>query len=156
MSDITLTVAEQRLAQYLATSRTTSNREQEVTNARRGPQSDAQTDLDGVGAELAFCRLMNVYPDLDISPRRGGGDCRWGGRVVDVKTTRYQNGRLIAVATKSDAPSDLYALMICNYPAFTFAGIATAAQLLSADRLTDLGYGPTYALDQAHLVKGVI
>ena len=64
---VTLNDAEQRLARYLARQRYESNRNQGVTNNRVGPQSDEVTDLEGIAAEIAFCKLFNVYPDLEHS-----------------------------------------------------------------------------------------
>ena len=151
--DMTLTDAEQRLAKYLATSRTAANRGAGVTNGKLSQQSDAEIDLDGVGAELAFCRLMNLYPDLSLNLRAGGADCTWAGRSLDVKQTRYQSGRLIAIRKKASNPCDLYALMIGAFPTYRFAGMATSEQLFAAERLHDLGRGVGYVLDQDALQK---
>src|SRR5262252_4238780 len=106
----TLNNVEQSLARFIGRERSSSNREAGVTNGRRGPQSDAETDLDGIGAELAFCHLFNVYPDLSINPRRGGADATWIGWKVDVKATRYATGSLITLPSKALDPCDLYAL----------------------------------------------
>jgi hypothetical protein len=146
--DMTLNAAEQKLARFLALSRTSINRQAGVTNAKRADLTDAEIDLDGVGAELAWCRLANVYPDLTLSPRSGGADATWAGRTVDVKTTRYVTGKLIAVPSKVHAPCDLYALMIGTFPTYRFVGLATADHLLAAENIRNLGHGPTYTLEQ--------
>jgi hypothetical protein len=151
---IELNEAEQRLVCYLAKQRTTTNRAAAVHNARLGPQSDAETDHLGIGGEIAFAKLFNLYPDLSIEPRRGGADCSVGPFGVDVKTTRYPNGKLLAVATKALlAPdADVYALMIARFPRYDFCGFARRGDLLHPSRLTDLGHGPTYALEQTELL----
>ena len=151
--DITLNEVEQRLAKYLATSRTAANRGAGVMNGKLSTQSDAEIDLDGVGAELAFCRLMNVYPDLSLDLRSGGADCIWAGRTLDVKQTRYHAGRLIAIRKKAVHPCDLYALMIGAFPTYRFAGMATSDQLFAAERLHDLGRGVGYVLEQDALQR---
>jgi len=151
--EYTLNEAEQKLANFLAQSRYQSNRNSGVTNNKIGPQSDAETDLNGIGSELAFCRMFNVYPDMSISPRSGGADCFRSGFEIDVKTTRYPSGRLLAVTTKKLKDADIYVLMVGDFPTYRFAGFATAQELLNPEKITNLGYGPTYALSQAELHK---
>jgi len=147
----TLNPTEQRIARHLAAGRHAAG--QQVRNARMGPQGDAEIHLEGIGAELAFCRLFNVYPDFSIGARCGGTDATWVGRTVDVKATRHEGGRLIAVLKKADYPCDLYALMVGTFPTYRFAGMASRAQLLAAEAVTDLGYGPTFALAQDQLTR---
>jgi hypothetical protein len=151
--------AERRLAEYLAKARHAANRRSGVRDARVGPQSSAETDLEGIAAELAFCKLFNAYPDL-------GEDARppFDARLpldgvylrVDVKATRYRSGRLLAVpgkATKAERP-DAYALVVGAFPGpYEFRGFLAADELLRPTRLTDLGHGPTYSAAQAELVE---
>jgi hypothetical protein len=116
----------------------------------------------GFGAELAFCKMFNCYPDFDIRPRQGTADCSRFGEAIDVKATTYARGRLLAVPRKEVLAADTYALMIVEWAyreddpdaVFRFAGFARAAELLAPERLTDLGHGPTFALDQSHLAAG--
>ena len=154
---ITLNEPEQKLARYLANARHTSNRSADVKNNRIGPQDDAQTDLEGIGAEMAFCRMANVYPDTSISPRRGGADCALhDDRRVDVKATRYATGQLLAVTGKAHDAVDLYALMVGTFPTYRFAGWMPSADVVTPERLTDLGHGPTYAVPQRELVRELV
>lgn len=149
---VELCEAEQRLAKYLAAERERMNRDGGVTNSRVGPQSDAETDLTGIGAELAFCRIMNVYPDLTLGPRKGGADGWWAGRACDVKGSRYPDGKLLARPTKLERHgATLYALMTGEFPSYVFRGLTSADALLRADRLIDLGHGQTYAMTQDDL-----
>lgn len=148
---ITLTLAEIRLAKFLAKSRYQAARDAGVVNAKMGNQSDEETDLTGVGAELAFCRLFNVYPDLKIGVRKGSHDAIWSGYTVDVKGSTFRGARLLAKLSKKDAPSDIYALMTGIFPEYTFRGMATKRELLVASRLTNLGHGEGYAMDQSDL-----
>lgn len=149
---VELCPVEQRLAKHIASERERINRASGVSNGRIGPQSDAETDLTGIGAELAFCRLMNVYPDLTLDLRAGGEDCWWAGRSVDVKGTRYPTGKLLAVPTKLNRDgAEVYALMTGTFPTYTFRGLAAKDALLRADRLTDLGHGSGYAMTQEEL-----
>lgn len=149
---VTLTEAEVRLADYIGRRRDQVNRAAGVIDRRR--DATGEIDRDGFGAELALARILNVYPDLSLSPRQGGGDLLWGGVWVDVKQTGREYGRLIATAWKNGEDVPLYALMTGTMPSFTFRGFAPAHALLAADRLTDLGYGPTYVLPQDALIAG--
>ena len=149
---IVLTPAEQRLAQYLATERTRACRTAGVVNDQVSAAPHTDIELAGAGAELAWCRLANVYPDLTLHVRAGGADARYAGRTVDVKTTVYSDGMLLATPAKMTRDgAEIYALLTGTFPRYVFRGLATAGQLLHADRLTDLGRGPTYALDQGEL-----
>jgi len=152
MTPIMLSESEQAIAQYLATARTVSNRTGGIANKRVGPQSDELTDLNGIGGELAFCRLVNVWPDVSISPRKGGADCLVRDKRVDVKTTTYETGRLVVVPGKGREDADIYVLMVGTFPGpYRVAGWAYASEVLMAERLTDLGHGPTYAVPQDEL-----
>jgi hypothetical protein len=149
---ITLTAAEIRLSIFLAKARYQAARVAGVTDAKRGDQSSEETDLTGIGAEMAFCRAFNVYPDLTIGgAMRGSHDAIWAGRTVDVKGSTLGHARLLAVPWKTKTPSDIYALMTGDFPTYTFRGMATATELLDASRLTDLGHGPVYAMPQSEL-----
>ena len=148
---ITLDAGEMAVANVLAAMRHGVNRHHGVVNGRMGPQSDFETDLDGVVAEIAFCRWKNVCPDLSITPRSGGEDAIFAGKHVDIKATRREDGRLLAVATKEIEDADIYVLAIVKGNQVRFAGWAFAMELISKDNLTDLGHGPTYALAQSRL-----
>lgn len=148
---VTLTDVEQRLARFVAHQREAANRDAGIVNARIGPQSDQMTDLLGVGGEIAFARLFNVYPDLTIGARAGGADCTIGPYRLDVKTTHYAAGRLLAHTNKSLLAADVYALLEADFPRYRFCGFARAGDLLHPSRLMDLGHGPTYGMPQVDL-----
>jgi len=148
---IELCPSEQRIVKWIAANRSLANRNGNVSNGRIGPQSDEVTDLNGFGAELAFCKIFNCYPDFSISTRSGSSDCELRGETVDVKTTTYASGKLLAVIGKRELASDFYALMICDFPKFRFCGFAHKSELLAEGKLTDLGHGPTYAMAQDEL-----
>ena len=151
MAAIELSAAEMAVVQMLASMRHAMNRGHAVSNARVGPQSDYQTDLDGLIAEFAFCKWKNVWPDMSITPRSGGADCEINGKTIDVKATRRQDGRLLAVTSKNPDQVEIYVLAIVKDNLVTFAGWAYAKELLDEDNLIDLGHGPTYALEQGRL-----
>ncbi len=156
---ILLNPVEQRLCRYVARCRHENNRKSGIVNARIGWQSDEETDLEGIAAEVAFCRLQNVYPDLSIDVRSSGKgqdhkfDCvLHTGETVDVKATVYATGHLLAAPWKgTGSPPDLYALMVGKFPSYTFKGFMPGVELLSQKRLGNMGHGPTYIAKQSEL-----
>lgn len=165
---IYLTADETRIATWLGKSRNESNRAAQVADARVGTgQTSLQIDILGACGEFAFCKLFNIWPDLTIGPRQTSwvGDTQL--RVddfnivpVDVKTTGHRDGQLLATLnhTRSNSPL-LFALMVANSGetgGFIFGGFALAYDLLHPSRIVDLGYGPTYAMNQNELMRSLI
>ena len=151
-TEITLTDDEIWLANLIAGLRYRSNRGSAVANHRIGKQSDEETDLEGFCAELAFCKLFNCYPDLNVFARKGGFDViAKNGKRIDVKCTRYPHGRLLAPTNKTLGDADFYALMVGQCPTYRFAGYALASELINDGAICDMGYGPTYGLPQERL-----
>ena len=150
---ITLTEHEQKIAQFLAKERYNVNRQNNVHDAKKGGQSNEFVDLEGIAGEIAFCKLFNLYPDLEIkvtTQETDDGDCILNGHKVDVKTTSYETGRLICATWKND-DVDVYALMVGTFPTYTFRGMTNASYLKQDAHITDLGRGKVYALDQSKL-----
>jgi hypothetical protein len=150
---IELNEIEQTLAKLIGKKRYKTNRESSITNNRIGKQSDEATDLNGIGAEIAFCKYANLYPDYSLFPRKGGADCiDRKGNKIDVKTTTYKTGHLIAVGTTTKGNVNFYVLMVGDMPTYEYKGWCTEDDLLKEENLRDFGYGkPSYALPQESL-----
>ena len=121
-------------------------------NRRIGPQSDDDTDLNGVEGELAFCKLMNLYPDLDIAPQAHTYDCDFGKMRVDVKTSKYKTARLLVGITKRVDDCDAYVLMIGENGKYECAGWCYSWAIVNQSCIIDLGYGKTYGMKRADLL----
>jgi hypothetical protein len=153
---VTLNKEEQRLARYLARQRYETSRKNGVYDAKKGDQSNEFVDLEGISGELAFCKIFNVYPDIDsklVNQTNDVGDCVYKGYNVDVKTTAHRNGRLICAKWKNNKV-DIYALMVGEFPTYEFRGFAMADYLKKEENLTNLGNpakGEVYALQQNQL-----
>ncbi len=151
---ITLNESEQRIARHLGNARFQYGRNNGVENKRVGNQSDQETDLNGMGAELAFCKHFNIYPDLQIGVL-SDDDCNLpNGLGVDVKTTKYPNGRLLVGLNKKAKPSGAYALMIGTFPTYRYAGIISAERLFKDENIGNTGHGNCYLIDQENLYIG--
>ena len=148
---ITLDAGEMAVAGVAAAMRTAVNRTAGVTDGKVGPQSQYQTELDGIVGELAFCKWKNVCPDLSVSPRHGGVDAVVKGQRIDIKVTRRPDGKLICNIGKSANNVDVYILGIVKDNEVDFVGWAFAHELINDDTIVDLGMGPTYVLPQSRL-----
>ncbi len=161
---VTLQDFEQIICEAVAEGRYTNNRKTGVADKKMGEQSVTETDLYGVAAEFAFCKLFNLFPDFSIEPRSAadGTDVEKDSKLfiwrVDVKGTKYPTGRLLArpmdgnyASHAARSTTDLFALMTGQYPTFTFRGFFTKKDLMQPGRIGDLGHGPTYIASQHEL-----
>mgnify|MGYP003336597098 FL=1 len=147
---MTLTPLEQQLADAMARARDAENRRVGVRDQRVAPL-ERDIDLLGAGAEVAFCRLANAYPDLTSHVRAGGADCVLAdGRTVDVKATPHPAGALLAPVGRAPH-ADVYVLITGTFPTYTYRGACPADDLHDATRLADLGHGPVYRVPQGDL-----
>jgi hypothetical protein len=139
-------------AQVTAAMRHACNTAAGVRNARMGSQSDYITELEGACGEAAFSKMCNLFLDLTITPRSGGHDFLGrNGEKIDVKATKYEQGKLLATLKKKREDADYYVLLVGECPTYRIAGYASADDLLKEENITDLGHGPTYALPQSQL-----
>ena len=141
---IILNEAEQRLVTYIAKRRFITKREAGIPISKIGPQSFEDTDREGFGGEVAYCRYMNIYPDLTIGTDVPDFDCILpSGERIDVKTTKYRNGHLIATTNKIKHPPDIYVLVIGTFPEYCIIGEISASFLLRPENIKDFGMGDT-------------
>ena len=136
-TSVSLTPEEREIAILIARKRYQFARSSGITNARIGSQSNEQTDINGFAAEMAFCKLHNLYPDFSVhyvSARNGTdtGDCRLpDGRTVDVKTTTYKSGKLLIAGWKQRTVA-MYALMIGSIDVgFRYCGAIASSAVLT-------------------------
>ena len=147
---IGLNVLEQQLARKVAELRQYVNQSNGVKDQQQCQQSDIC--LQGVGAELAFCKLFNLYPDLETKLRKyPDHDCVFKGLKVDIKSSRKPN--LNVKLTKQHAEVDAFALMVGEFPCYTFVGHALKATVCQPENIYDTGNGPYYTLRQEQLIQ---
>jgi hypothetical protein len=145
-TEIELGEIEQLIVKGIAKKRHENNRSSNVKNSKIGSQTDEKTDVEGFGAEIAFCKLHNLYPDFSIHARNSSNDegdasLHIDCGVVDIKGTCYETGKLITPEWKNKNTVDLYALMVGTFPKYTFKGFMKSSELMQKERLGDLGYG---------------
>jgi hypothetical protein len=150
---IVLNNPEQKLATYIAKKRAENPAEIEM---RKGPQSEWEMEINGVGAEIAFCKVFNIYPNMAVDGPDDGIDCYLhDGTAVDVKSTTHENGHLVAGLWKKNAKKhpDICVLVIGEFPEYRIVGAMLTEKLLQEDKIKDLGHGPLYAATQRELFK---
>jgi hypothetical protein len=147
---VQLTELETLSCRLIGNMKTISSRTQNVKDRQMGKQEAYETDEDGMIGEYAFCKHYNIFLDVSLSPRSGSYDCMYKSKRIDIKTTRVTNGRLIAT-TKKNPDVDIFVLAILEGNQVTFPGYALAAELYDESKLTNLGHGETYAIEQQDL-----
>lgn len=154
---VTLNEQEVRLAKFIARERSKFNRDNGVTDAKVCNEKSEKIEEEGMGGEIAFCKIFNIYPDLrveNVNTSNDNGDCEYKGHRVDVKTTSYRNGMLITVPWKKDTV-DYYALMVGEMPTYEFKGFAKSSDLKNKNKLRHLGYNEVYCMEQNELNKTI-
>lgn len=153
---ITLSESEQEICRAVASARHFNSRAAGVENKRVGPQDDEFTDLNGFGGEVAFCKIFNVYPDFSMELRNASSDRGDAllptGHTVDVKTTIYPKGKLIA-APSLKANHDVYALMTGTFPEYTLRGFISTEFLHDDLYKRPMGGHSTYWAYQSELCQ---
>lgn len=114
-------------------------------------QTDYFRRRDGFAAELAFCKLFNVYRDFDMQYLGYDVVITLGEerRTVDIKQTPYNEGRLLA--DMGGKICDLYVLMIGQFPTFIYRGSIPGAILCRAENIETIGGKQFYAAQQSKL-----
>ncbi len=150
--NIVLNSAEQIVCKSLALMRYEIARAVGRKDQQIGNQPSWQTDEDGIGGEIAVSRVLNVYPSLVLKPD-AGWDILYNGHKIDVKTTRYKAGRLLAKLNARDDEVSIYLLVTGVFPEYTIVGYATKEQLIAKENIIDLGHGQGYGLTQDKLLN---
>jgi len=150
MFTVYLSLAELVMCRMIGGMRSTVARERLIKDTKVSPEMGITLDEDGVIAEYAFCQKMNIFPDLVPSPRSGSADCLFMGKRIDIKSTRYRDGMLLATM-KENPDVDIYVLAIVSGRKVVFPGFATKKQLINPDNITNLGHGEGYGLAQNQL-----
>lgn len=150
---ITLTEYEQAIAKFSAQKRSENNRKHGVKNNNFTKYSDLEVDLQGFGAEMAFCKLFNSFPDFTIgvrSAKEDRGDCAVEGLRIDVKSNRNANGDLFVGINKHPTVY-AYALMTGLFPQFTFRGFMLASEIMAKHRVAKMPGGLCFKAEQREL-----
>ena len=145
---VTLSHIEAAVAYYCGGARTTVNR---GNGGKIGSQDGERADVHAMGAEIAFCKAFNLYPDLQVA-EWPLADARFScGMTVDVKHTDRHEGRLLVSTTKEDKRCDAYVLVTGILPHYEIVGGYPQQLVFKPEHLRDLGYGKTYVIERHQL-----
>lgn len=152
---VTLNEAEQRLAKFIASQWTAYDDRINYPPTLNG-LTPLQNNTEAFGAELAFCKLVNVYPNTHI-----GGFEEWdcilpGGTKVNVKQSPRRDPKLdlIVQIKKYEKFPDIYALMIGTFPTYEYAGWIEKAAVIQPERINYRLPKPAYTFPRSQM-KGV-
>mgnify|MGYP001211156514 CR=1 FL=1 len=146
---VVLNSNEQKIAVLMGEQRYKTNREMGIKNRKAGSQPVHQTEVEGVGGELAFGKVFNLYPDLATSP--GDYDFKMVNTTIDVKTTHYFDGHLLVPTTKKISECDVYVLVVGEMPSYTIVGWLQSQHIINDEHRGDLGTGTVYLAEQTEL-----
>ena len=153
---IKLNEVEMELAKCVAKARTAVSRKDGVKNQKISDEDDFEIELVGMCGEIAVAKVMNIFPDLSIQSRSGGFDLRSAqGNRVEVKTTRYHSGKLVARLKAKSDDSDYYVLVTGNPPDMPIRGYITTQEFLSPEWIGKLSKDTpdAYILPQSALTE---
>jgi len=151
---IELTACEMAIANVVAAMRTTCNRAAGIVERKIGGHSSYQMDVDGFAAELAFCKAMNLCADFVVANQSLTHDCvAHDGKTIDVKSTRYETGRLLVTPNKQDCTTQLYVLVVGAPPSFRIIGYASKDEVFDARNYREFNGRWSYILEQSQLHK---
>ena len=155
-----LTEPDQQLIEEMAANICKQDRSYFVDNFKRDKITTLyQMNLNGFGAELAFCRLCDVEFDSSTNQHESHFNKEDAilkdGTTVDVKNTTYPKGKLIVRTGKESKLIDIYALVIGTFPVFKFSGWAKYKDIIQQKLIVNLGGGDSYCLPQNRLRKSL-
>ena len=147
--EITLTEEEVRISRYIANQKRELSKKNEYRELKRDDRSHLDIMIQGLTAELAVAKALNIYPDLDS--RYSPFDLTYKGMKINVKSSiPDRNSLLIPDYQKSE--SDFYILVTGAIPVLTIRGVASSEMIYRPENLVDLGKGVSYRLKQNQLI----
>lgn len=153
---VTLTIDEQIHADFVGKKRQENNEQKNTYNQRvNTDRDDEELNVQGSRGEFAFCKLFNLFPDMNINTRtmkEDNGDALLDGKVVDVKTgKRDWGGLLIPLKHRNKTSIYAYALMTGEDDTYTFRGFYLGKDAYDDKFIKNLGYGDTFVIPQKEL-----
>lgn len=155
----TLNDSEQRLAEYVTKQRLAYNKKTNATPTVYTDESLYMNNLHSYGAEIAFCKLHNVFPDTDWNIRHME-DAVVQGSTVDVKHTKRTGGNLfVKKMNRRDGYPDYYAQMVGKFPTYEFKGFISRERMIQEERVRKFHkngfHSQSYVAEQAELTLDI-
>lgn len=115
-------------------------------------QNSVDISINGVFAEYAVSKLLNLHFDLNCDYRNFGADLiSHKGARIDVKCAIKEGGNLNAVLWSNGKPADIYILTELHYSHIRVIGWIHKDKFITNENLRDVGNGPFYSIAQKYL-----
>ena len=116
--------------------------------------TQSEADILGVMGEYAVSKYLSIPMDTEVNLQGDGGevDLWLGDWSIQVKSTKYDNGRLV-FNSKDEMKALIDVLTICNIQKQTvnIVGYISNKDLQQKMYEKDLGFGVRYCIDQDEL-----
>jgi hypothetical protein len=116
--------------------------------------TQSEADILGVMGEYAVSKYLSIPMDTEVNLQGDGGevDLWLGDWSIQVKSTKYDNGRLV-FNSKDEMKALIDVLTICNIQKQTvnIVGYISNKDLQQKMYEKDLGFGVRYCIDQTDL-----
>jgi len=119
---------------------------------QQGLPSKGMKDYDPVGAELAGCKYLNIFPDLTTNIRKGTPDSTFMRDSVDFKlSTKDDPDKFYVRGSKDIEDADVYVFMSGRMPVYFLHGWAPAYKVINPDRQTTTFDGNPFVIGLSEL-----
>ena len=150
--EVTLTKSEHKIVIGIAKKRIKNNREKNFVNTPYGGVKQEEIEINSYGAEIAYCKHFNIFPELSLELEEAGVDAMHDGKRVDIKNAP-NGGTLLANINRDVDDCDVFALVCGIAPNYFIAGWCHSQDLIddkNIEPLTDDKI-PTYKLPAGKL-----
>ena len=117
----------------------------------KSDENDLQVNINAYGAELAFCQMVNAYPDFSMDVNERKGDVMYKGVEIDVKCGSGHNGYYYVTYGKSKDPCDVYVFMTGEMPVYYYVGYIRASSLFVKNNEYETRKGLCYRVHDSKL-----
>ena len=108
---IQLTKTERAIVKFIAQKRVEYNVKNGIQNGTWGNHDQLFFETLSYGAEFAFCKRFNLYPNFSWVPGVIPADARIESIVFDIKHTTFSWGDLLVMEKRKLGDSDIYVLV---------------------------------------------
>jgi hypothetical protein len=149
---VTLSTSEVEVAEYVGQKRQEINEEKKLVDRKQDQTKDStEIHIEGIAGEWAFCKIMNVYPDLEFE-KRSKYDCYALGFTWDVKTSESADWLDIRFSKASQGKRcDMYVLVVGKRPNYEIVGWIEADAIFQVENVADVGNGRFYRVPRERL-----
>lgn len=115
-------------------------------------QDSVEISINGVFAEYAVSKALNLHFDMNCDYRKFGADLiSQKGATIDVKCTTKEGGNLNAVIWSNSKPADIFVLAELHYAHVFIVGWISKEDFLVSNNTKDIGNGLFYCVPQSKL-----